>query len=45
MIHGGAGAIDAPERYEGSLRQIIEAGAHLLETGASALDAVTRHAA
>ena len=41
MIHGGAGAIHASERYEGSLRQIIEAGAHLLETGASALDAVT----
>jgi beta-aspartyl-peptidase (threonine type) len=42
MIHGGAGAIRAPERYEGSLRRIIEAGAHLLETGALALDAVTR---
>jgi len=41
MIHGGAGAIHAPERYEGSLRHIIEAGARLLETGASALDAVT----
>jgi L-asparaginase / beta-aspartyl-peptidase len=41
MIHGGAGAIHAPERYDGSLRRIIEAGAQLLETGASALDAVT----
>ena len=41
MIHGGASAIHAPERYEGSLRHVIEAGAHLLETGALALDAVT----
>jgi beta-aspartyl-peptidase (threonine type) len=41
-IHGGAGAIHAPERYDGSLRRIIETGAQLLETGASALDAVTR---
>ena len=41
MIHGGAGAIHAPERYDGSLRRIIETGAQLLETGASALDAVT----
>ena len=41
MIHGGAGAIHAPERYEGSLRHVIEEGAHLLKTGASALDAVT----
>jgi beta-aspartyl-peptidase (threonine type) len=41
MIHGGAGAIHAPERYDGSLRRIIEAGAQLLETGASALDAVS----
>ena len=40
MIHGGASAIHAPERYEGSLRHVIEAGAHLLETGALALDAV-----
>ena len=41
MIHGGASAIHAPERYEGSLRHVIEAGARLLETGALALDAVT----
>ena len=41
MIHGGAGAIHAPERFEGSLRHVIEAGAHLLKGGASALDAVT----
>ncbi|HUZ92242.1 MAG TPA: isoaspartyl peptidase/L-asparaginase family protein [Methylocella sp.] len=41
MIHGGAGAIHSPERYEGSLRHIIEAGARLLEAGAPALDAVT----
>jgi L-asparaginase / beta-aspartyl-peptidase len=41
MIHGGAGAIHAPERYDGSLRRIIETGTQLLETGASALDAVT----
>ena len=40
MIHGGASAIHAPERYEGSLRHVIEAGAHLLETGALALDGV-----
>ncbi|RTL89848.1 MAG: isoaspartyl peptidase/L-asparaginase [Hyphomicrobiales bacterium] len=42
MIHGGAGAIDAPERYAPSLRRIAETGAGLLEKGASALDAVTR---
>jgi L-asparaginase / beta-aspartyl-peptidase len=41
VIHGGAGAIHDPERYEGSLREIVEAGAWLLEAGASALDAVT----
>jgi beta-aspartyl-peptidase (threonine type) len=41
MIHGGAGAIHDPERYEGSLRQVVEAGARLLEAGASALKAVT----
>jgi len=39
-IHGGAGAIDVPEQYEPSLRQTIEAGARMLEQGASALDAV-----
>ncbi len=42
MIHGGAGAIGAPERYTPSLRRIAETGAELLEKGASALDAVTR---
>ncbi len=42
MIHGGAGAIGAPERYAPSLRRIIETGAELLERGVSALDAVTR---
>jgi beta-aspartyl-peptidase (threonine type) len=36
-----AGAIRAPEQYDGSLRRIIETGAQLLETGESALDAVT----
>ncbi len=41
MIHGGAGAMRAPEQYEASLRHIIEKGAQLLEAGASALDAVT----
>lgn len=40
MIHGGAGAIRAPERYEDSLRHVIEAGGRLLEAGSSALDAV-----
>ncbi|MGJ0508715.1 MAG: isoaspartyl peptidase/L-asparaginase family protein [Methylocystis sp.] len=42
MIHGGAGAIRAPERYAPCLRRIIETGAGLLAGGASALDAVTR---
>jgi beta-aspartyl-peptidase (threonine type) len=41
MIHGGAGAVHAPERFEGSLGRVIEVGAHLLKGGASALDAVT----
>ncbi|KAF2991238.1 isoaspartyl peptidase/L-asparaginase [Methylocystis sp. MJC1] len=41
MIHGGAGAIGAPERFAPSLRAIIETGADLLTKGASALDAVT----
>lgn len=40
MIHGGAGAIHSPERYEESLRRVIEAGADLLDKGGSALDAV-----
>jgi beta-aspartyl-peptidase (threonine type) len=41
MIHGGAGAVHAPERFEGSLGRVIEAGANLLKGRASALDAVT----
>jgi L-asparaginase / beta-aspartyl-peptidase len=41
MIHGGAGTVHNPERYEGSLRQVTEGGALLLEGGASALDVVT----
>ena len=41
MIHGGAGVIREPERFEESLRRIIERGAALLALGASALDAVT----
>lgn len=42
MIHGGAGAFRDPGRFEPSLRHVIEAGARLLEAGASALDAVTQ---
>ncbi len=42
MIHGGAGAIQAPERYAPSLRRIVEAGAAMLKTGAGALEVVTR---
>jgi len=41
MIHGGAGAIRDPSRYEASLRAIVESGASLLSQGSSALDAVT----
>ena len=41
MIHGGAGVGSDPSKYAPSLRLIIEAGARLLERGASALDAVT----
>lgn len=40
MIHGGAGAIRAPSRYEASLRATVESGASLLAAGSSALDAV-----
>ena len=40
MIHGGAGAIRDPHRYEASLRAIVESGAGLLAKGSSALDAV-----
>jgi L-asparaginase / beta-aspartyl-peptidase len=42
MIHGGAGAIRAPERYAPSLRRIVEDGAGMLEKGAQALDVVAR---
>jgi beta-aspartyl-peptidase (threonine type) len=41
MIHGGAGAIRKPDRFEASLRDIIADGAARLEAGASALDAVS----
>jgi L-asparaginase / beta-aspartyl-peptidase len=40
MIHGGAGAISAPERYAPSLRCILQAGADMLAGGACALDVV-----
>lgn len=40
MIHGGAGAIRDPHRYESSLRAILESGASLLAAESSALDAV-----
>jgi L-asparaginase / beta-aspartyl-peptidase len=40
MIHGGAGAIRDPHRYQASLRAIVESGASLLAEGSSALDAV-----
>jgi beta-aspartyl-peptidase (threonine type) len=42
MIHGGAGAIRAPERFAASLGRIVEAGADMLEAGAGALDVVAR---
>lgn len=41
MIHGGAGAIRNPERFEPSLHRIVAAGADLLERGGSARDAVS----
>ncbi len=40
MIHGGAGSVPEPGKYDASLRRIIEAGAALLDGGGSALDAV-----
>lgn len=40
MIHGGAGAIRDPHRYQASLRAIVESGAGLLAEGSSALEAV-----
>jgi beta-aspartyl-peptidase (threonine type) len=40
MIHGGAGTIRDPGRYESSLREILLSGMALLAGGASAVDAV-----
>jgi beta-aspartyl-peptidase (threonine type) len=42
MIHGGVGGAHDAEPYESSLRRVAEAGARLLEEGASALDAVAQ---
>jgi L-asparaginase / beta-aspartyl-peptidase len=42
VIHGGAGAIAAPERYAPALRHVVETGARLLEKGATALEVVCR---
>lgn len=42
VIHGGAGAISAPERYAPALRHVVETGARLLEQGESALEVVHR---
>jgi beta-aspartyl-peptidase (threonine type) len=41
MIHGGAGVIRNPERFEPSLQRIVSAGADLLERGGTARDAVS----
>jgi len=41
MIHGGAGVIRNPERFESSLHRIVTAGAELLEQGGTARDAVS----
>ena len=41
MIHGGAGAIADPGRFEPSLRRIAAAGAALLDQGGTARDAVS----
>ncbi len=41
MIHGGAGAISEPGRFEPSLRRIVAAGAAALDQGATARDAVS----
>lgn len=40
MIHGGAGAIHAPELYRESLLRIAQVGGDALSRGASALDVV-----
>lgn len=42
MIHGGAGAVSAQERFSGSLKHVVETGAGMLAAGAGALDVVTR---
>lgn len=42
MIHGGAGAIEAPERFAPALRGVVETGADMLAGGARALDVVSR---
>lgn len=41
VIHGGAGDIAAPEQYAPALERIAQAGAHMLERGAGALDVVS----
>ncbi|MFM8860240.1 MAG: isoaspartyl peptidase/L-asparaginase family protein [Methylocystis sp.] len=41
MIHGGAGAVREPERFEGALRRIITRGAEVLASDGAALEAVT----
>lgn len=40
MIHGGAGAIHAPDAYRESLLRVVRAGGDALAKGASALDVV-----
>lgn len=40
MIHGGAGVVREPERFEGALRRIITQGTEFLDSGGEALDAV-----
>ncbi len=42
MIHGGAGAIQSPEKYRPSLEKIIKEGRQMLKGGASALDTVEK---
>jgi beta-aspartyl-peptidase (threonine type) len=41
MIHGGAGPVHEPEKYQPSLDRIIREGYAILQGGGSALDAVT----
>jgi beta-aspartyl-peptidase (threonine type) len=40
LIHGGAGAIEAPEVYREGMNHVIEHGRKLLEEGGGALDVV-----